>query len=321
MGAMLQCPRCREAIASADCPACGAVFIALDGVICTSDRTDLIRELGPTCASRWIAANLDECREACDALASADPASLEWRERQLEGAFALAHYPDTATVRELASDLGENVATMRQLADWIEHHRHPVAWPARALDVGCGPGRFVCELAPRFAGGVTAFDLRPGVLRLLRRLVMDGHAALPWRRLGREFQPLFVQAPAVPAGAVRLVQGNLLRSPFVPGRFDVVSALLLIDILPDAVAGLTALDRLVAPGGLLLVASPWHWDTDATPPARWWADPERSLREHLRAVGYTIVEDGDLPWAIPSHTRLVHRYRLQAVLARKGVLH
>jgi hypothetical protein len=91
-----------------------------------------------------------------------------------------------------------------------------------------------------------------------------------------------------------------------------------IDSLPDPVAGLAALDRLVAPGGLLLVASPFHWEPAVTPPDRWWSSPEGVLADALGERGYTMVEVADaLDWAIPSHARLVHRYALHAVLARK----
>ena len=63
--------------------------------------------------------------------------------------------------------------------------------------------------------------------------------------------------------------------------------------------------------------------TTCTPPGNWWSTPERTGSEHLAAVltrhRYEVLETSDdLTWVVPSHERLVHRYALHGVLARKG---
>ena len=85
------------------------------------------------------------------------------------------------------------------------------------------------------------------MLRIARRLLDAGRISLPWRAHGRVFAPLTVRAPGRVGAGVRLVQGSLYRAPVAPAGHALVAALSLLDILPDPLAGLAALDALVAP--------------------------------------------------------------------------
>jgi SAM-dependent methyltransferase len=211
-----------------------------------------------------------------------------------------------------------NPKTLARLATWLDRHPVPKAATGAALDVGCGPGRLLFDLAARCPEGAIGFDLRLGMLRLARRLLEAGEASLPWRVHGRTFEPLTVRRPRVQGGAIRLVQGNLYRAPFEPEAHPLVAALSLLDVLPDPAAGLDALGALVAPGGLLLIASPYQWEASVTPPDRWWPEPAGHLRAALAARGFVLLEEAEaLPWVIPSHDRLAHCYSLHAVLARR----
>ncbi|MFI5075954.1 MAG: methyltransferase domain-containing protein [Vicinamibacteria bacterium] len=311
----LRCPACGVPFLALRCEGCGTHFADVDGIVCASDRDELQRSQGPMLAAEWLPGDDASLAAACDAASALDPVGLLWRERMLEAVFTLAHYPEHATA-PIAESLRGNAVTLAGLGAWIDRHATPAMTPA--LDVGCGPGRLLFDLAPRFAGGVIGLDLRVGMLRIARRLLDAGRISLPWRLHGRAFVPITVRAPRPVAPVVRLVQGSVYRAPVAPAGHALVSALSLLDILPDPLAGLAALDALVAPHGLLLVASPYQWDPDVTPPERWWSSPEATLRDALTARGYRLIEEAAaLPWAIPSHDRLVHHYALHAVLARK----
>jgi ubiquinone/menaquinone biosynthesis C-methylase UbiE len=101
-----------------------------------------------------------------------------------------------------------------------------------ALDVACGPGALVAQLAPLVGpfGSVTGLDrsaqmLAPG-LRLARRHNL---------------------------GNVRFVQGDLRRLPFAAGRFDAVTCTFGFGSAADAAAALAELRRVLVPGGRLAV--------------------------------------------------------------------
>ncbi|TGD98637.1 class I SAM-dependent methyltransferase [Methylobacterium nonmethylotrophicum] len=96
----------------------------------------------------------------------------------------------------------------------------------RALDVGCGEGRF-CRLLQDLGIGTVGIDPTDALLRQARARDPEG-AYLP---------------------------GRAEALPFADGAFDlVVSYLTLID-MPDAHAAIPEMARVLAPGGTLLVAN------------------------------------------------------------------
>lgn len=109
---------------------------------------------------------------------------------------------------------------------------------ARALDVGCGEGRFCRMMREAGVAAVTGID--PTL-------------------------PLLAAARAAdPEGDYR--EGMAEALPFADGTFDlVVSYLTLIDI-PDVRAAIPEMARVLAPGGMLLIANLLSFNTAATIP-------------------------------------------------------
>lgn len=118
----------------------------------------------------------------------------------------------------------------------------------RALDVGCGEGRFcrvLCERGVATAG-------------------IDPTSALIAQARSRD-----------PAGDYRIGRAEALA--FDDGVFDlVVSYLSLIDI-PDIATAITEMSRVLAPGGTLLIANLNGFST-ATTQGGWTRDGDGSLR-------------------------------------------
>src|SRR5262249_26794568 len=118
---------------------------------------------------------------------------------------------------------------------------------ARALDVGCGEGRF-CRILKSI--GIQAVGIDP---------------TLPLIGRAREREP-----------AGEYILGNWEYLPFADAAFDlVVSCLSLVDI-PDFRKGIEEMARVLEPGGTLLVASltsfqsagmrgGWQHDSDGRP--------------------------------------------------------
>ena len=264
----------------------------------------------------------DDDGEASAAASRLDPGSGAFREAVLVGQHAVAAFgsPDAGSN---APDLAANRATLATIAGWVDAHA-PLGGQAggRFLDAGCGPGGLLLALAPRF-GVAVGLDVRLSVLRLARHLAETGRARVPFRVEGRTFEPVRIEARTA---LVTLVQGDVAWPPFVAESFGVVSALSLVDTVQDPLYVLGQLDALVAPGGLLVVASPYQWEPGATPPAAWWSDGgAATLRRALAGahpalphVRYEVVDDAtDLAWTLPGTRRMSFRYHLDAVAARK----
>lgn len=111
----------------------------------------------------------------------------------------------------------------------------------RALDVGCGEGRF-CRMMAAQVPEVSGLDPTRALLDVARE-----------------------------RGAAEFVEGRAEDMPFDDGAFDlVVSYLTLIDI-PDARAGLSEMVRVLCPGGRLLIANLQGWLTVAQTKADGWS--------------------------------------------------
>jgi ubiquinone/menaquinone biosynthesis C-methylase UbiE len=103
---------------------------------------------------------------------------------------------------------------------------------ARVLDVGCGGGQLVLDLAAR----------RPGVrvtgLDLSAEQIARAEARADERGLG---------------GRARFVRGSALELPFDDASFDVVVSVASIKHWPDQLQGLAECVRVLGPGGRLFV--------------------------------------------------------------------
>ncbi len=321
------------AVTADRCPRCATAYPRIDGIPCVPPDLEAFREaqawaLGPG----FLHGDLEGAREACRLAGELAPDADSFRELKLLGQHALAHFPQSGG--PLAPELEGNRRLLETAADWLASEGPPSGTRAGcALEAGCGPGALLQAVAPLFSRGALGLDLRVGTLRLARRIARDGHAFLPRNVEGRRFEPLgLVRPPATagPDGEIHLVQGDVLHPPFEAEAFPAVLALSLLDTVPEPFVALGQLDALLAPGGLLLVGTPYSWDPRVTDPRGWWSGPSEAdagtLRDllagrhpglpHLR---YELLrEERRVPWTVPGHDRLAYRYFLDLVLARKA---
>jgi ubiquinone/menaquinone biosynthesis C-methylase UbiE len=97
----------------------------------------------------------------------------------------------------------------------------------RVLDVGCGNGLYLAELAARgHRGPVSAMDLSPGMLDAARR-----------------------------RSRTALVVGDAQRLPFVDGGLDCVLAMHMLYHVPVRARALAEFHRVLAPGGVVLAVT------------------------------------------------------------------
>lgn len=232
----------------------------------------------------------------------------------LLGSFAAAHFPRCQGLPAwLGEELGGNEEVVAVLSSWVGQH---ALRGGVALDLGCGPGRFVFELAADRPS--VGLDLRTTMLTLAAALQAAGRSTAPFRTEGSRWTALRIADDALRGRDAHFVQADALAPPFCDRSFAVVSALMLLDTVPDPDRLLRRAEALLADGGLLLLSSSYSWTERSTPAENWWPDGPADLRRRLDDLGFEVVESrDDLVWTIPGTERTVFRYRLDTVAARR----
>lgn len=173
----------------------------------------------------------------------------------------------------------------------------------RALDLGCAVGRGTFELARR-TPEVVGIDASKSFIRAARKMQRSGK--YPYRLLieGLILQPKVAKVPAgIDRQRAHFASGDALRLSPKLGTFDLVMAANLIDRLTHPARFLTkVLPKLVRPGGVVLLTSPYTWSTEFTPRHRWLRDSffqiGKLLRPHFR-----LLHRQDLPFLLREHRR------------------
>lgn len=193
----------------------------------------------------------------------------------------------------------------------------------RAIELGCGLGRGLHELArgARFTVGV---DLNFGALRRARRVLAGEPLRYARRAAGRSYLP--ARVPPQPATeGVALVCGDALDPPFAPGGFDRVVALNLLDAVRTPATLLAVLDGLCAPGGEVIAASPYAWQSGIVDEGArlGTTDPAARVRtifttgEGLSSP-FTVEEERPLRWWLRRDARSAVTYDVHYLRCRKA---
>jgi SAM-dependent methyltransferase len=149
------------------------------------------------------------------------------------------------------------------------------------LDLGCGFGRHAFEAA-RHGATVVALDYAESELKEVRNT---------FEAMAKAGEV----APSAPAGTV---QGDATRLPFADGAFDRVIASEVLEHVPDDVAAMGELARVLRPGGTMAVTVPaWL--------------PER--------VCWALSDEYHAPFVVGGHVRIYRETELREKLRGAGV--
>ena len=102
---------------------------------------------------------------------------------------------------------------------------------ARALDIGCGGG-LLSEALARAGAHVTAIDLAPAVLDVARLHLHESGLTVDYRETSAE-----------------------MLAQELPGQFDVITCLEMLEHVPDPASVIRACARLLKPGGKLFLST------------------------------------------------------------------
>jgi SAM-dependent methyltransferase/uncharacterized protein YbaR (Trm112 family) len=194
-----------------------------------------------------------------------------------------------------------------------------------AVELGCSVGRFVAELA-RGAAHVVALDLHFGALRRARRALTGAALTYNRRVVGRHYRTATLRAGelAVADEKVTWMCGDALDPPLLPGQYQRVMALNVLDSVKRPHQLLSVLDALCAPGGELLLSSPYAWQTGIVDEAERLGgdDPAAAIAAILRSgdglgARYEIEDEAELPWSLRKDARVALSYRVHYLRARK----
>jgi SAM-dependent methyltransferase/uncharacterized protein YbaR (Trm112 family) len=205
-------------------------------------------------------------------------------------------------------------------AMWARLGERAAARVEAAVELGCSVGRGLHELA-RGAGLVVGVDTSLGALRRARR-VLDGAGLRYARRIaGRHYAPAAIVAPPA-AARVELVCADAADPPIPPGRFGRVAALNVLDVVHDPGALLVVAGELTQPGGELLLASPYAWQSGYVGEQHRLGehDPGAAVAARLGELGFRVDDEADLEWRLRRDARSAVVYRAHWLRARKGSL-
>jgi SAM-dependent methyltransferase len=338
MSDLLICPACRRVTPDAD----GTSPPTIDLHTLAADGPHLLRCENPACARAYavvggVAVVVADTRTLADpgtALAADLPAAVASAlvadgpddaplARQLEhlSIYLDAQWGDCA---EPPPDGVDDPLGCRALLDLVVE-RSAAAPVARAVELGASVGRLTRALADG-ADEVVALDLHLAALLRARRL-LDG-ATLPYARrvVGRVYRDAqIVPRRSPPArGRITLVAADALDPPLVPRAFDRVLAANLLDAVARPLGLLLVLDGLVAPGGELILATPYAWTSAVVDERERFgdADPAAALRRRLTdgeglSARYVIEDERELRWTLRRDARSHVSYRTHVLRARK----
>jgi len=235
------------------------------------------------------------------------------------------HYPASGTEEGVAPIIAhascpDHAVRFPQRVAALLAELKPKKTNGRALDVGCSVGGGTFELATTFDEAV-GFDFSQAFVDAANGMKHDEHLTFS---VPIEAQ-LAEQVTAVHETSVddnvksktSFHQGDacsMVADADTLGMYDGVILANLLCRLPEPLACLDGLERIINPGGIAVIATPFSWLSEFTPQDKWLGgyvddvtgEPVRSketLKAEMEARGFSKVHEDQFPLVIREHQR------------------
>ena len=184
----------------------------------------------------------------------------------------------------------------------------------RALDMGCAVGRSSLELSKYFTQ-VIGMDFSHAFIEAAQNMANTGEMQYTSLVTGNVLKERTARVPAdVNVSRVTYLQGDACDLDVdALGHFDAIFASNLLCRLPKPRAFLAALPRLIKPGGVLALISPYSWLEEYTPNEEWIGgnlDPlSGEIRDSFTGIStllqpdFELIHRDDFPFLIREHQR------------------
>jgi 5-histidylcysteine sulfoxide synthase/putative 4-mercaptohistidine N1-methyltranferase len=185
---------------------------------------------------------------------------------------------------------------------------------AKAIDVGCSVGGGAFALGRHFDKAV-GVDLSTGFIDAAERLRRDGSMSYPLRIEGSIYQERLARVPAdIERSRVEFRRADACSLPAEYFEFNAVMA---VNLLCRLASPMAFLDRLagprglVAPGGVVMIATPFTWNESFTIRSGWLGGYEKdgaprwSLEQLMEIMGrnFVLVHRDRFALTIREHAR------------------
>ncbi|ESO84473.1 hypothetical protein LOTGIDRAFT_236265 [Lottia gigantea] len=194
----------------------------------------------------------------------------------------------------------------------LKHYKPKAGVPARAFDIGCAVGRSSFELA-RIFDDVVGLDYSQRFVDTCNQLKLDGLINYSIYDEGEITTDLTARVDkTIHRDRTRFIQGDACCLPADLGQFGVVLAANLICRLHHPFDFLWRMGDLVAPGGILVITSPYTWLAEYTERENLLGgyynkdgQPVTGFMTLLKSLGpfFDLVDDINMPFFIRETAR------------------
>jgi uncharacterized protein YbaR (Trm112 family)/SAM-dependent methyltransferase len=305
-----------EGILVCDNPLCGRRYPILHGI------PIVLPDLTSFATNQLLALSCFDEPETLAVLAAAGPddAALP---RMLEylSIYLDAHFGDYAVPPPDGPEPGCG-GTMQ----WQAVEARKLVTVERTVELGCGVGRGLHALS-QGAELTVGVEMNFAALLYAHWILRGETVRYARRSIGRHYSPASIHVPAVSSTSVQLICGDALDPPLAPESFQRVVSLNVLDSLQSAPQHLAVVDGLCVPGGEVLVASPFAWQSGvvAEEGRLGGADPAATLHELLTtgtglSGSYAIGDCRELRWKLRRDSRSAVSYLTHLVRAHKNII-
>jgi putative 4-mercaptohistidine N1-methyltranferase len=231
--------------------------------------------------------------------------SNPYESQRLVDEYLFFHYATFAEAADTLPVPSEAWAFPRRVVSELLDASAPIG---NALDVGCAVGASSFELA-RSSRKVTGIDFSSAFIRAAEEMKCQTALQATVAFEGKRVQKFTASVPGdIDCSRVSFETGDAMNLRSGLGVFDVVLAANLICRLPEPRRFIERLADLVAPGGQLLLATPFSWLPEFTPEENWLGgteggEPSREILADLLRPAFTLEFTKDLPFLIREHSR------------------